>query len=75
MCASDPRVYGVGDVAEKIDAVSGKPAVIPLAGPANRQGRLSTDSITGRPARDTDGHSTAVVGVLGLTAAVTGWNE
>ncbi len=72
---SDPRVYAVGDVAEKIDAVSGQPVLIPLAGPANRQGRLAADSIMGRPARDTDGYGTAVVGVLGLTAAVTGWNE
>lgn len=72
---SDPRIHAVGDVAEKVDAVSGNPVLIPLAGPANRQGRLAADSIMGSPVRDTAGHGTAVVGVLGLTAAVTGWSE
>jgi NADPH-dependent 2,4-dienoyl-CoA reductase/sulfur reductase-like enzyme/rhodanese-related sulfurtransferase len=72
---SDPRIHAVGDLVQKTDAVSGKAGLIPLAGPANRQGRLAADAIAGRAVHDGDSQGTAVIGVLGLTAAVTGWNE
>lgn len=72
---SDPAIYAVGDVAEKLCAVSGEPTLVPLAGPANRQGRLVADVITGRAVSAAQVWGTAVVGVFGLTAAVTGWNE
>lgn len=72
---SDPHVYAVGDVAEKRDAVSGEPTLVPLAQTANRHGRLVADVISGRRATAPPVLGTAVVGVLGLTVAVTGWNE
>jgi NADPH-dependent 2,4-dienoyl-CoA reductase/sulfur reductase-like enzyme/rhodanese-related sulfurtransferase len=72
---SDPRIHAVGDLVQKADAVSGKAGLMPLAGPANRQGRLAADAIAGRAVHDGGSQGTAVIGVLGLTAAVTGWNE
>jgi NADPH-dependent 2,4-dienoyl-CoA reductase/sulfur reductase-like enzyme/rhodanese-related sulfurtransferase len=72
---SDPRIHAVGDLVQKTDAMSGKAGLIPLAGPANRQGRLAADAIAGRAVREGSSQGTAVIGVLGLTAAVTGWNE
>jgi rhodanese-related sulfurtransferase len=49
--------------------------VVPLAGPANREGRVAADSIAGRDARFRGVQATAVCGVLGLTAAITGASE
>lgn len=68
-------MYAVGDVALKRDAVDGTDAFVPLAQTANRHGRLVADAIVGRPVRALPVLGTAVVGVLGLTAAVTGWSE
>ncbi|QCX73990.1 Coenzyme A disulfide reductase [Streptomyces sp. YIM 121038] len=72
---SDPRVYAVGDAAEKRDALTGEPALVPLANLANRHGRLVADVIAGRPVRAREAAGTAVVKVFGRTAAATGWNE
>lgn len=72
---SDPHIYAVGDVAVKRDAVSGRPTLVPLAGPANRHGRLVADVITGRPVSAAPLLGTAIVGIFGIAAAVTGWNE
>ena len=72
---SDPVIFAVGDVAEKVCAVSGETTLVPLAGPANREGRLVADVITGRAVSAAPVWGTAVVGVFGLTAAVTGWSE
>ena len=72
---SDPAIFAVGDVAEKICAISNATTLVPLAGPANREGRLVADAITGRAVSAAPVWGTAVVGVFGLTAAVTGWNE
>ena len=46
---SDPKIYAVGDAIEVRDAVTGAWSIIPLAGPANRQGRIAADNICGRP--------------------------
>ncbi|WP_423509533.1 FAD-dependent oxidoreductase [Streptomyces xinghaiensis] len=72
---TDPDVFAVGDAAEKRDAFSGEPALVPLANLANRHGRLVADAIAGRPVRPRPSAGTAVVKVFGLTAAATGWNE
>ncbi|MHA7176224.1 FAD-dependent oxidoreductase [Arthrobacter sp. Sr24] len=72
---SDPSIYAVGDAAQKRDAVSGEPTLVPLAQTANRHGRLVADVITGRPVQSAAVLGTAVVGVFGLTAAMSGWNE
>jgi len=69
---SDPRIWAVGDAIEVIDAVLGARGVVPLAGPANRQGRIAADAIVGRPSRSKPVLGTAVVKVFDLSAAVTG---
>jgi NADPH-dependent 2,4-dienoyl-CoA reductase/sulfur reductase-like enzyme len=51
MRSSDPDIYAVGDLIEVTDFVTARPTQIPLAGPANRQGRLAADSIAGKAAR------------------------
>lgn len=72
---SDPHIYAVGDAAEKVDAVDGGPTLVPLAQTANRHGRLVADVISGRETTSRPVLGTAVVGVMGLTVATTGWNE
>lgn len=71
----DPDIYAVGDVIEVEDFVTGGPTQVPLAGPANRQGRIAADHIFGRDARYRGTQGTAVVGVFGRTAAMTGASE
>ncbi|MGW5076019.1 FAD-dependent oxidoreductase [Rhodococcus sp. NPDC004095] len=75
MRTSAEHVYAVGDAVEKIDAVSGQPGLVPLANPANRQGRLVADVISGLPVRPRPVVGTAIVGVFSLMAAAVGWNE
>jgi NADPH-dependent 2,4-dienoyl-CoA reductase/sulfur reductase-like enzyme/rhodanese-related sulfurtransferase len=75
MRTSDPRIWAVGDAVETRDVVTGEWNVVPLAGPANRQGRVAADSICGRPAHFRGVQSTAVCGLFGLTIATTGANE
>ena len=72
---SDPSVYAVGDVTEVTDLVSGEPAMVPLAGPANRQGRIAADSIAGMDSSYRGSQGTAVAKVFDLSAASTGSNE
>ncbi len=72
---SDPHVWAVGDVIEVTHGVTGTPAVIPLAGPANRQGRIVADNICGRQSLYRGTLGTAVVRVFDTTAAVVGANE
>lgn len=72
---SDPNIYAVGDAIEVTDFVTGQPAQIPLAGPANRQGRIAADHIFGRNARYRGTQGTAIVRVFDLTAAMTGASE
>jgi len=75
MRTSDPNIWAVGDVVEVQDVVTGQETVLPLAGPANRQGRVAAESIAGRATRFRGVQATAVVGVLGLTVASTGASE
>lgn len=72
---SDPNIYAVGDVVETRDFVTGEPAQVPLAGPANRQGRLAADHIFGRDVAYRGTQGTAILRVFDLTAACTGWSE
>jgi len=72
---SDPAIFAVGDAVEKRDLVDGGVAMVPLANPANRQGRLVADIISGRDVHNKQVQGTAIVGVFGLQAAVMGWNE
>lgn len=75
MRTSDPHIFAVGDAAEIRDAITGRRALVPLAGPANRQGRVAADVIAGRDAAFRGAQSTAVVGVFDLTVATTGSSE
>ena len=75
MRTSDPHVWAVGDVVEVHDVLTGQETVLPLAGPANRQGRVAAECIAGRATRFRGVQATAVVGVLGMTAASTGASE
>jgi NADPH-dependent 2,4-dienoyl-CoA reductase/sulfur reductase-like enzyme/rhodanese-related sulfurtransferase len=72
---NDPDIYAVGDAAEVKDFVTGEPTQVPLAGPANRQGRLAADHIFGRKARFRGTQGTAILRVFNLTAAMTGASE
>lgn len=72
---SDPNIYAVGDAVQIEDGVLGSPTQIPLAGPANRQGRLAADHIFGRDGGYRGTQGTAVLGVFGITAAATGAAE
>lgn len=75
MRTSDPAIWAVGDAVEVRDYVTEGATLIPLAGPANRQGRLAADSILGRTARYKDTQGTAVLKVFDLTFAMTGASE
>ena len=75
MRTSVPHIYAVGDAAAKADAFAAEPTLIPLANLANRHGRRVADVITGGPSRGRPSIGTAVVGVFGLTAAITGRSE
>jgi len=73
---SDPHIWAVGDAVEVTQAITGARLPVPLAGPANRQGRRAADSICGR--RTTPQAAvlgTAIVRVFGLTAATTGASQ
>lgn len=71
----DPSIFAVGDAVVKRDAITGEPTMVPLAGPANRHGRLVADVIAGRPVHANTVLGTAVVGAFGLSAAATGWTQ
>jgi len=75
MRTSDPYIYAVGDAVEVVDFVSGEKTFVPLAGPANKQGRIAADNISGiaREYHGTQGSS--VLKVFDLTVAATGLNE
>ncbi len=75
MQTSDPDVYAVGDAVEVKDFVTGEATQVPLAGPANRQGRIAADHVFGRDSRYRGTQGTAVVAVFDLTAALTGASE
>ncbi|MFN7953685.1 MAG: FAD-dependent oxidoreductase [bacterium] len=75
MRTADPHIWAVGDVVEVEDVLTGQETVLPLAGPANRQGRVAAESIAGRATHFRGVQATAVVGVLGMTVASTGASE
>jgi len=75
MRTGDPNVYAVGDAVEVHDVLTGQETVLPLAGPANRQGRVAAEAIAGRATAFRGVQATAVVGVVGMTVASTGASE
>jgi len=72
---SDPDIYAIGDAVEVQDLVLDIPVLIPLAGPANKQGRMVADNICGRNRLYNGTQGTAILKVFDLTAAMTGASE
>ena len=72
---SDSDIYAVGDAIEVKDFVMDVPTQVPLAGPANRQGRIAADNVFGRASKYRGTQGTAIVRVFDLTAAMTGASE
>ncbi|PIQ96409.1 MAG: CoA-disulfide reductase [Nitrospinae bacterium CG11_big_fil_rev_8_21_14_0_20_56_8] len=72
---SDPHIWAVGDAIEVKDGVTGQNSLIPLAGPANRQGRIAAENIFGSSENYSKTWGTAIIRLLGLSAACTGANE
>jgi rhodanese-related sulfurtransferase len=75
MRTSDPDIFAVGDVIEVKDFVTGEWGLIPLAGPANRQGRIAADVIAGRDSRFRGTQGTSIIGLFGAAIAWTGISE
>ena len=75
MLTSNPDIYAVGDVVEVKDFISGNPALIPLAGPANKQGRIAANNICGIVEKYEGTQGTSIVKVFDITVAITGNNE
>lgn len=72
---SDPDIFAVGDAIGVHHLVTGGETLIPLAGPANKQGRLVAESVLGLPVRDSGVQGSSVLKVFRMTAASTGLNE
>ena len=75
METSDPDIYAVGDAVQVKHYVSGQDAVISLAGPANKQGRIAADNICGGDSRYPGSQGSSVLKLFDMTAASTGLNE
>ncbi|WP_129723925.1 FAD-dependent oxidoreductase [Xylanivirga thermophila] len=72
---SDPDIYAIGDAVEVMDFVNGHPAVIPLAGPANKQGRIVANNICGIEDAYDGTQGTSIVKLFDMVIASTGNNE
>jgi NADPH-dependent 2,4-dienoyl-CoA reductase/sulfur reductase-like enzyme/peroxiredoxin family protein/rhodanese-related sulfurtransferase/TusA-related sulfurtransferase len=68
-------VYAVGDAVEVVDFVNGGKTAIPLAGPANKQGRIAADNVCGLGTTYKGSQGTSIIKVFGVTGAATGNNE
>lgn len=69
------NIYAVGDAVEVEDFITKSPAFIPLAGPANKQGRIAADNIAGFDSEYTGTQGSAVLKLFDMTVATTGLNE
>jgi CoA-disulfide reductase len=72
---SNKDIYAVGDAVEVVDYISGTKAMIPLAGPANRQGRIAANNMMGKQEKYQGTLGTSIAKVFNLTVASTGNNE
>ncbi|MEG2678249.1 MAG: FAD-dependent oxidoreductase, partial [Oscillospiraceae bacterium] len=75
MQTSEPDIYAVGDAVEVRHFVTGSKALIALAGPANKQGRIAADNICGIPSKFSGSQGSSVIKLFDMTAASTGINE
>ena len=75
MQTSDENIYALGDACEVIHGVTGKPAMIPLAGPANKQGRIVADNmVIGNHSKYNGSIGTSIAKVFDITVAAAGAN-
>ena len=72
---SNEDIFAVGDAVEVVDYISGTKAMIPLAGPANRQGRIAANNIMGKEEKYQGTLGTSIAKVFNVTVAATGNNE
>jgi CoA-disulfide reductase len=72
---SNEDIYAVGDAVEVVDYINGTKAMIPLAGPANRQGRIAANNMMGKQEKYQGTLGTSIAKVFDLTVAATGANE
>lgn len=72
---SNEDIYAVGDAVEVVDYINGNKTMIPLAGPANRQGRIAANNIMGKKEKYEGTLGTSIAKVFDLSVAVTGNNE
>jgi NADPH-dependent 2,4-dienoyl-CoA reductase/sulfur reductase-like enzyme/rhodanese-related sulfurtransferase len=75
MRTSNPDIFAVGDAIEVKDWVTGEQSLIPLAGPANRQGRIAADVIAGRDMHFRGVQGTSIIKVFDVTVAWVGVSE
>jgi len=75
MVTSDENIYAVGDAVEIVDFITGEQGYIPLAGPANKQGRIAADHICGMESAYHGTQGTGILKCFDLTVATTGINE
>ncbi|HHW46173.1 MAG TPA: FAD-dependent oxidoreductase [Clostridiales bacterium] len=75
MLTSDQNIYAVGDAVEAVDFVTRRPAYVPLAGPANKQGRIAADNICGIASSYTGTQGSSILKLFDMTIAKTGINE
>ena len=75
MQTSNVDIYAVGDVVETKHFVTGKPMIIPLAGPANKQGRIAADNICGIQSEYKGSQGSVIMKMFDMTVASTGINK
>ena len=75
MFTSDEHILAVGDAIEVLDYNTKEKAMVPLAGPANKQGRIAADNIAGIKSKYRGTQGSSILKVFNLTAASTGINE
>ena len=75
MLTSDENIYAVGDAIEVVDFVTKQKAFVPLAGPANKQGRIAADNICGIYSKYKGTQGSSILKLFDMTVATTGINE
>ncbi|MCL2320714.1 MAG: FAD-dependent oxidoreductase, partial [Oscillospiraceae bacterium] len=75
METDDPDIYAIGDAIEVVDFVTMQKAFVPLAGPANKQGRIAADNICGIKSSYAGTQGSSIIKVFDMTVASTGVNE
>ncbi len=75
MRTNNADIYAVGDAVEVMDFITWKPAFIPLAGPANKQGRIAADNICGINSEYTGTQGSSILKIFDMTVTATGINE